>query len=254
MKTLTDEKIEEAKKSLVEFLGGMDRIKNKTFVDIGCGSGLFSLVAIKLGASKVVSVDVDDFSMACVRHLREKENNPESWKIKKGSALDKNFINSLGQFDSVYSWGVLHHTGEMYKAFDNVKNLIKPDGYFYLAIYNKNTKCKLEGTSEFWLKAKKIYNESSNVVKKIMELIYSGYFILGLLANFKNPISYIKNYQTTRGMNFFTDIKDWLGGYPYEYASVQEIKDYFKKYNLLCEKNTEVRSIGCNEYLFRKVL
>ena len=87
-----------------------------------------------------------------------------------------------------------------------------------------------------------------------MELIYSGYFILGLLANFKNPISYIKNYQTTRGMNFFTDIKDWLGGYPYEYASVQEIKDYFKKYNLLCEKNTEVRSIGCNEYLFRKVL
>lgn len=254
LKTLNDSKIEEAKRSLLEFLGGADKISGKTFIDIGCGSGLFSLAAVKLGASKVVSVDVDDFSVACAEYLKDRYAKDANWEIKKGSALDENFVRSLDQFDIVYSWGVLHHTGNMYEAFKNVINLIKSGGCFYLAIYNKNTKCKIEGTSEFWLKVKKFYNKSNFLVKKIMEIIYSTYYIVGLAANLINPISYIKNYQTTRGMSFFTDIKDWLGGYPYEYASIQEIKNYFKKYNFSCGKNTEVRSIGCNEYLFKREL
>jgi 2-polyprenyl-6-hydroxyphenyl methylase/3-demethylubiquinone-9 3-methyltransferase len=252
LKTLTDDKIEEAKKSLVDFLGGEDKIKNKIFVDIGCGSGLFSLAAYLLGAKEVVSVDVDEFSIACVNHLKEKNNNPGNWKIKQGSALDEKFIKSLGKFDIVYSWGVLHHTGDMHKAFDNVMKLIGPKGVFYLAIYNKNIKCKLEGTSGFWFEIKKFYNKSNFLMKKTMEISYSIYYILGLLVNFKNPINYIKNYQTMRGMSFFTDIKDWLGGYPYEYASVNEMKSFFEKHGFKCIKDKEARSIGCNEYLFQK--
>ncbi|MFA6184002.1 MAG: class I SAM-dependent methyltransferase [Parcubacteria group bacterium] len=253
LKTLTDEKIQEAKKSLVEFLGGEDKIKDKTFVDIGSGSGLFSLAAYLLGAKEVVSVDVDDFSIACAKYLKEKNGNPENWKITKGSALDENFIKTLGQFDIVYSWGVLHHTGEMYRAFENVIQLMKTEGVFYLAIYNKNTKCILEGTSKLWVNLKRFYNSSNVAIKKIMECVYVTYFVIGLVANLKNPFSYIKNYSTLRGMNFFTDIKDWLGGYPYEYASVKEIIVYFKKYNMICEKYTGVRSIGCNEFLLKKL-
>jgi hypothetical protein len=182
---------------------------------------------------------------------KKKEENHDNWEIKKGSALDDNFIKSLGEFDIVYSWGVLHHTGNMYKAFDNIINLIKSGGFFYLAIYNKNDKFKLEGTSNFWLKVKKFYNNSNFFIKKSMELIYFNYYVLGLLTNLKNPFRHIKNYSSKRGMDFFTDIKDWLGGYPYEYASIQEVTDYFKKYDLKCEKYKEARSIGCNEYLFK---
>jgi len=252
LKTLNEEKIEEAKKSLTEFLGGEKNIKEKTFVDIGCGSGLFSLAAYLLGASKIVSSDIDDFSIACVKHLKEKQGNPENWQTIKGSALDENFISSLGQFDIVYSWGVLHHTGNMYKAFDNICPLVSNDGCLFLAIYNDSKNRWREGTSKFWQKAKKFYNSHGLLTKKIMTWLYVAYFFIGLLIMGKNPIQYIKNYKSNRGMNWYNDIMDWLGGYPYEFASPDEIINYFSNKNMLCKKLIYREGIGCSEYLLIK--
>ena len=249
LKTLNDEKVEEAKKSLVDFLGGKDKIKGKTFVDIGCGSGLFSLAAYKLGASKIISVDIDDFSIACVRYLKNKEKNSNNWQIKKGSALNKEFINSLGRFDIVYSWGVLHHTGNMYESFDNVIELMRNRGILYLAIYNKQEYSFRGGTSSTWHKIKRVYNDSSLYVKKIMEYIYIAYIIIMLLLRLKNPVKYIKNYKTFRGMNWYYDMKDWIGGYPYEFASAPEIVNYFGKKDILCRKIIPKNGTGCNEFL-----
>lgn len=253
LKTLNDERVEEAKKSLINFLGGEDKIKGKSFIDIGCGSGIFSLVAYLLGAKKIVCVDVDEFSVSCAEYLKQKKGNPKNWEIIKGSALDEKFINSLGHFDIVYSWGVLHHTGKMYEALKNVAMLVEPSGVFYLAIYNNNTQYKIEGTSRFWAKAKRTYNNSNLVVKKIIELTYTAYYFIGLAMNLKNPITYIKSYSTLRGMSFRTDIKDWLGGHPYEYATVDEITDYFEKLNFKSKKINRARSIGCNEFLLKKI-
>ncbi len=83
-------------------------------------------------------------------------------------------------------------------------------------------------------------------------MIYISYFIIGLLVHFKNPFRYIRGYKTLRGIDFYTGIKDWLGGYPYEYASISEIEQYFIKFNSVCVEKKEVRSLGCNEFLFRK--
>lgn len=251
LKTLNNEKIKEAKKSLTDFLGGEENIKGKTFVDIGCGSGLFSLAALRLGASRIVSVDIDNASVACVKYLYKKEGAPKQWDIQTGSALNKEFINTLGAFDIVYSWGVLHHTGNMYQALENVTSLVNNKGNLYIALYNDNQRI-MEGSSSFWLSVKKLYNLSPWLVKKVMETIYTAYYITGLILNGKNPITYIQNYQSLRGMNFMTDIKDWLGGYPYEYASIEKIVSFYDNLGFRCNKTNPARSIGCNEFLIKK--
>ncbi len=251
LKNLTDKKIAEAEKSLVDFLGGKENIAGKTFVDIGCGSGLFSLAAYRLGAKKVVSVDIDDASVACAKYLHKKNNNPSQWEIRTGSALDKEFLSSLGTYDIVYSWGVLHHTGNMYQALENITLLTHAESKLYIALYNDNQRF-MEGTSQFWLKAKKIYNKCSSLEKRFFQFIYTFYYVIGLTLNFVNPIAYIKNYHSLRGMNFMTDIKDWLGGYPYEYATSEKIISYFETLGFQCLKSNPARSIGCNEFLLKK--
>jgi 2-polyprenyl-6-hydroxyphenyl methylase/3-demethylubiquinone-9 3-methyltransferase len=251
LKSLNERRVKEAEESLIDFLGGKENIAGKTFVDIGCGSGLFSLAAYRLGARKIVSVDIDDSSVACAKYLHEKNNKPEQWEIKTGSALNPEFLHSLGVFDIVYSWGVLHHTGSMYPALENVTSLVAPEGKIFIALYNDNQRF-MEGTSSFWLKAKQIYNKSSSFEKHIIEALYTTYYIIGLTLNLVNPITYIKNYHSLRGMSFMTDIKDWLGGYPYEYAYSEKIIAYFKERGFECAKTNPARSIGCNEFLFIK--
>lgn len=251
LRHLSEESIQEAEKSLLDFLDGKENVSGKTFVDVGCGSGLFSLAAYRLGAAKVVSIDIDDASVACVKSLRRKEKYPENWVIMTGSALDTNFLHSLGTFDIVYSWGVLHHTGNMYQALENVTRLTRPGSRLYIALYNDNQRV-LEGSSRFWLQAKKIYNGCGSIEKKILQALYVAYYIMGLALNGVNPYLYIKNYRSLRGMSFMTDIKDWLGGYPYEYASSEEIVSYFAERQFKCLKTKPARSIGCNEFLFCK--
>ena len=154
LKYITDKRIETAKSSIIDFLG-VNSLEGKSFLDIGCGSGLFSYAACVLGATRIVSFDADKFSVRNCKFLWKKANNPEEWKVHVGSILDVEFTSILGCFDIVYSWGVLHHTGHMWRAIINSANLVKNGGYFYFTIYNKVN--GLRG-SDFWLKIKRLYN------------------------------------------------------------------------------------------------
>ncbi|GAB1446102.1 class I SAM-dependent methyltransferase [Flammeovirgaceae bacterium] len=252
IKSLNAEKIKEAEKSILEFLGGEgnESICGKTFVDIGCGSGLFSLAAYRLGAKSVVSVDIDESSLFCVKHLKEKAGNPPNWNIQSGSVLDGRFIKALGQFDIVYSWGVLHHTGNMYKALEHVQHLVNNGGLLYLALYNRHMIRFRGGTSKFWSKIKETYNHSGAMMKQLFNVSFMAYGILGMIIRGRNPYKAIREYRSNRGMTWYNDRIDWLGGYPYEYASVEEIVSYYGARGFLC-KNIKARDgIGCNEFLF----
>ncbi|HBC72888.1 MAG: Methyltransferase family protein [Candidatus Amesbacteria bacterium GW2011_GWB1_47_19] len=244
-------RINKSKISLSEFLGGEKNIKGKSFIDFGSGSGLFSLAAYLLGASRIVSVDIDNASLECTETLRSNYGRPTNWSITKGSALDKQFIKSLGKFDIVYSWGVLHHTGDMYQALNNVSSLIAPRGIFYVSIYNKTTSWLQGGPSWQWLRIKAIYNSSNSVIKQLMLSCYTLVQIIGLICIARiNPVSYIYNYKNNRGMSWKHDLIDWLGGYPYEYATPDEIIKHLKILHLSCIKVVPTKNTGCNEFLF----
>ena len=170
--------VEEAKQSLLRYLPE-EFYKNKTFIDVGCGSGLFSLSAILLGANKVISFDIDPESVEATKLLKKKFANliPSNvdWEIFTGNTLDKNLVNKLAeQGDIVYSWGVLHHTGDMYNAIKNTTKLVKKDGFLIIAIYN------YAPSSNFWLKIKEFYN-SHTWLQPILNIIYGTFVSLGYM-------------------------------------------------------------------------
>ena len=74
------------------------------------GICIHSLCFHKLGARRVVSIDVDRNSVEATRSLHASAGRPWNWEVHEGSILDERFIGGLGTFDTVYSWGVLHHT------------------------------------------------------------------------------------------------------------------------------------------------
>jgi SAM-dependent methyltransferase len=236
--------------SLVDFLE-QKKLTNLEFLDIGCGSGLFSLAAYRLGAKRIVSVDVDPFSVECTARLRATVGSPQNWSVVQGSILEKDFVGTVEPARIVYAWGSLHHTGAMWNAIRNACELVAPNGQIYLAVYNK-----VEGRngSEFWLKVKKFYNSLSTPAKRALELAYIvRYQALPELIRFRNPFSFWRNYSRGRGMSAYIDTRDWLGGYPYEFASVDEMLRFCQaEMGLRVVKLRAVNNLGVNEFLFQK--
>ncbi len=241
-------RLEIAKKSIADFMN-VDNLKGRLFLDVGCGSGIFSLAAFDLGAD-VVSFDVDPFSVKGCEFYREKRGNPTNWKVYQGSVLDNNFLRTLPKADIVYSHGVLHHTGAMWQAMTNVKNLVKEDGYLYIAIYNK-----MYGWfngSRAWQIKKQIYGHLPRVLQYLWEGFYFfRHALLPFIIRLKNPLKNLQNFYKKRGEDVWVDIRDWLGGYPYEYARPDEVFDFYKNEFTLVNLFTK-NTLALNIFLFKK--
>jgi len=248
LKNLTPEKIAIAKSSLVNLIGE-ESLKDKTFLDIGSGSGLFSLSAYNLGA-KVKSFDYDEFSVEATRYTKNKfSSNDLDWSVERGDVLDDKYIDELGQYDIVYSWGVLHHTGNMYKALDNAAKCVSEKGMLVVAIYNTQMQTPI------WRSIKKFYVKSPKFIKLLMNYIFTAYTFTGLfifdLLRLRNPIK--RHTQLRRGMNFYIDVIDWIGGYPFETAKPEEIVLFYKERGFSLENMVTVGGTqGCNEFVFKK--
>lgn len=256
---LNKELFDLAKQSLTRFLEVSD-LSGKTFIDVGAGSGIYSMAAQQLGASKVVSVDPDVDCIECCKRLCGQEGNPSQWEIQKGSILDDAFVGSLGTFDVVYSWGVLHHTGDMWHAIDNACKLVKPNGVFFLAIYNKADGFAFYpdgrfGPSWLWKLEKQFYVSLPSFLQNCIDYAVMSVLVLLYILTLHNPVTVIRGHKNyfNKGMSWRINIKDWLGGYPYEYASVEEIFNFAKARGFSLEKLTCNNGLLNNEFLLKKL-
>lgn len=248
---LNEERISEAEKSLKNMLETND-LNGESFLDIGCGSGLFSLAARRLGA-KVFSFDYDSLSVTCTRELKRRYyNDDENWKIDEGSVLDKTYLSKLGKYDIVYSWGVLHHTGDMWTALENVVPLVNEKGKLFISIYNDQGPL-----SQFWKSVKELYNRSSKAIQILIILLFGAFFetrsATMRILRWKNPLpfKYWNEKKKSRGMSVWHDLVDWVGGYPFEVAKPEEIFDFYRKRGFVLTKlKTCGGGLGCNEFIF----
>jgi SAM-dependent methyltransferase len=253
LRVLNDERIYEAEKSLKEFLQVSD-LKGRTFIDIGSGSGLFSLAARRLGA-EVLSFDYDPQSVACTSELRRRyfDGDPK-WRVMRGSVLERDFLESLGTFDIVYSWGVLHHTGQMWPALENVKLNTRVGGKLFIAIYNDCGKI-----SHFWAAKKIQYNKLPKFLKFPYAVAVWTPFELRYLYHYwrnKNVGGYFKlwsDYKKSRGMSRWHDMVDWLGGYPYEYATAEQLTQFYESSGYKLQKLVPNDGYGCHQLVFERV-
>ncbi len=229
-------------------------LSGKCFLDVGSGSGLFSLAARRLGAH-VTSFDFDPESVAATSELRNRfQPDDPNWVVEEGSALDPDYLAALGKWDIVYSWGVLHHTGAMWDALANIDELVAEKGLLVLALYNDQGRM-----SATWLSIKQLYNKLPRALRwtllgPALVRLWGPTCVRDLLRG-AHPLQSWRNYsvESIRGMSPWHDLIDWVGGLPFEVAKPEELLAFYRARGFeLIRLRTCAGGIGCNEFVFRK--
>lgn len=246
----TPERAAQARAQFAELMKGVE-LAGRSFLDIGFGQG-FTLLAARAMGADVVGCDINPKCLEVIAYNRWlfPDVGAERIPLLVGSILDPSILEALhrqeathGQgFDIVHSWGVLHHTGDMREAIAKAASLVRPGGHFVVAIYNRHW------SSRPWLWIKRLYVHSPAWLQRTMiGVLYPVIWLAKLAITGKDP------KRKERGMDFYYDIVDWVGGYPYEYATIAEIEELCRPLAL-----SLVRAIpanvptGCNEFIFRK--
>jgi 2-polyprenyl-6-hydroxyphenyl methylase/3-demethylubiquinone-9 3-methyltransferase len=210
--------------------------------DVGCGSGLFSIAAARLGAARVVGLDINPLCIEVCRRNKDRLAPDAGVTFHLASVLSPEELASFGTFDLVYAWGSLHHTGAMWDALRNVTTMVKPGGTLVLAIYNQHA------TSRIWWIIKRTYNRAPRFARLPMAGAAAVViFCAKALVTRRNPL------EKERGMSFWYDVVDWVGGYPYEYASRPRIEEVITHAGFTPTQFVRAQvPTGCNEFVFRR--
>jgi len=252
--------IEEAERSLLHLLAPTGlvrdgRLDGLRLLDAGCGSGLFTLAALRLGAT-VTAFDLDPDSVLTTRALvvaHGPDDAEERFTLLHGSVLDEGFLAGLGQFDIVYSWGVLHHTGAMWDACSRVAGAVRPGGGLAVALYHDAGRA-----SSVWWYVKRLSvalpSPLQVVLAGILLLPIEAYALVRALGRL-DPWGYVHRwtrYRSLRGMSRWHDHLDWVGGFPYEWARPSEVIARFEAQGFTHLLTVDAVAWGCNEFTFRR--
>lgn len=251
LSVLDESRVLSAQSNLKEMLGVQD-LDGKTFLDIGSGSGIMSLAARRMGAT-VVSFDFDPESVACTREVKSRYlPDDKEWTIEEGSVLDVDYLKALGKFDVVLSWGVLHHTGAMWRAIENAQRSVEQGGKLFIAIYNDQGR-----QSQIWWWVKKSYVSSSKLGRSLILLpaylrLWGPTMARDLLK--LQPFKTWRDYGKNRGMSAHYDVLDWVGGFPFEVATPEAVTEFHERagFALLNLKSCG-KGLGCNEFVFERL-
>lgn len=242
--------IEEATQALRRLVG--ENLTGKRFLDIGCGSGIHALAAMRLGASTVLAVDIDADSVATAVRMLEKHAPNTRWRVSEISVFDLNPA-TVGQFDVVYSWGVLHHTGDLRGALRCASKLVDGDGLFAFALYQKTLCCPL------WKLEKSWYAHAGVRAQNRARRLYTGLYRLDFMLRGRRFEESVSNWKQGRGMDFQSDVHDWLGGWPYESISPDEVERMLGSWGFERQRvfgpqrmTFGVLGAGCNEYVYAR--
>lgn len=250
---LDDRRIAEAEASL-RGMFAVENLRDLGFLDIGCGSGLFSLAARRLGA-KVHSFDFDPQSVACAQELKRRYfPDDANWRIENGSVLDPGYMNSLGEFDVVYSWGVLHHTGAMWVALEQAIGRVAREGRLFIAIYADQG-----WKSHVWWFVKLMYNRMPRFLRPLYVFAVSALTRMLMIVKYTirlRPMTAIAPMfqdRRGRGMSAKHDRVDWIGGFPYEFTPLGTLTSYLEARGFSIVNTGRAGSLGCNEIVARRI-
>jgi SAM-dependent methyltransferase len=232
------------------------RLDGARFLDIGCGSGLHSVAALRLGAAEVVGIDIDADSVGTSMAVLARHAPDARARIERNSIFEVT-PKTHGTFDVVYSWGVLHHTGDMFRALRCAAALVNPGGSLALALYRKTWSCAL------WRIEKRWYTGASERAQSRAQALYARLFAFTLFLRGKRLADHVQGYRRSRGMDFFRDVHDWLGGYPYESVSPRELDRFmaslgftrsrgFVEKGHIFGRHSGLLGSGCDEYVYTR--
>jgi len=216
-------------------------VRDLQLVDVGSGSGLSSLVAWHMGAADVTSFDVDPASVAATTVLWERAGRPTNWSVLSGSILDPSFQHGLGTSDVVLAWGVLHHTGALWEALARTAELVAPNGILWIALYRRGPRYARD------LALKRAYNRAPAWGRRVMRGSWAGLKIGRMFVRGDVTLSRIRHYHDNRGMSWWRDIEDWLGGLPYEVASPAEVHAFLFPRGFVLERIDAGQGDGGND-------
>ena len=250
--TVSERSIVEAERGLIR-LFPHGELHGRRFLDVGCGSGLHMLAAQRLGAAEVVGIDLDDVSVQTARALLAAHAKSKACSVEIKSVFDLDPQQAV--YDLVYSWGVLHHTGDMWIAIRKAAAMVAPGGHLALALYRRTPLCG------FWKAEKKFYATSPRFVQAAIRALYKGVYLCGVMATGRNPAGYIRKYVSARGMDWSHDVHDWLGGYPYELVRPRQLIAFLQKLDFSVERVFEhpaalmgVFGSHCDEFVARRLV
>lgn len=238
------EQVAAAREGIARLCGAED-LAGRSFLDIGSGSGLMSLAAHQMGAS-VVAFDYDADSVATTASVRDAFAGEGAYPVRRGSVLDPAFMAELGEFDIVYSWGVLHHTGDLWRACELAAAAVAPGGVLAIAIYNDQG-----AASRGWTRVKRAYVTGGPLRRRALVAAAGAYFQLRSLA--ARVVVGAPSQPRPRGMDRRHDLVDWVGGYPFEVTSPEAVFEFFRQRAFTLEAlSTCGGGLGCNEFAFRR--
>ena len=250
---LSEARVEQARRDFRALLVGIP-LRGRSFLDIGFGQGLSLLLASAEGAVAVGC----DINPLCTEVLRDNQRRffPElsarTIPVVVGSILDDSLVVALrrkaadsraGTYDIVHAWGVLHHTGNMKRAMGVAASLVRPGGNLVISIYARHW------SSRAWRGIKYLYNRAPALLQKLLVWIFVPIiYTAKWLVTRRNPLG------QTRGMDFYYDIVDWVGGYPYEFATAEEVTAFFQPLGFVLDRLMAATvPTGCNQFVFRRV-